>query len=109
MNDIECPYCGEYFEDQDYYENEHESLYELECPKCNKIMMCQYTMYPYFESFKAPCKNGGDHKLKEIHGYPDAFFKYKRRCEYCNEEFIIDKEKYKETIKKYYEELDNYK
>lgn len=104
-DDLICPYCGHEIEASDYYENEQEEYIEQECPSCGKIYLYVYTMCPTFECFEAPCKNGGEHELVKIHGVPEEYFKYKRRCKYCSEEFIIDEEKDKES-KEYFNKLE---
>lgn len=100
MKDLTCPYCEYEFDDPDFFDNEASEAYELECPNCAKIMLCQYEVSPSFDTWGAPCKNGGDHKLKKIRGFPNEYYKYKRRCEYCHEIFIIDEEKNREEIRK---------
>jgi hypothetical protein len=50
-------------------------------------------------------KNGSDHKLEKINGIPEHYFKYKRRCAYCDETFIIDQEKNDKEIRDYFNQL----
>ena len=105
--DENCPYCNASIEinhDDGYGYSEGE-IYEQECPECGKTFC--YTSYISYnhELFGAPCKNGEPHKLTEIQGYPKEFFEYKRRCEYCGDEIIIDEEKHKESSKRYFQGL----
>ena len=89
MNEIECPYCEESFTDDEYYENNQEELYEIECPKCEKNFMVSYEMDPYFTSHKAPCRNGEEHKWKDVCRQPKIIVMnnmptIELRCEYCD-------------------------
>ena len=105
MNDIECPYCGCFFDDSDYYENEHETTYELQCPECHNYMAAYYSMWPSFTVEKAPCMNGEDHEWEKVHGIPEVCFKYIRRCKWCDEEICIDKEAHKKEMQEYVDDL----
>lgn len=102
-----CPYCNADIEinHDDGYGYQEDEIYEQGCPDCGKTF-CYTTYISYsHDLFEAPCKNGEPHKLEKIHGYPKEFFEYKRRCEYCNEEIIIDEEKHKESCKQYFDGL----
>ena len=103
MKDIECPYCEEWQEiDHDGgYGYQEDEVFEQECANCEKTFTYTTGIIYVYEAYKAPCKNGGKHKLNEIHGHPRELFEYKRRCEYCDEEFIIDETKHQENYKKY--------
>jgi len=52
MKDIDCPYCGEEFDDPDYWELAQDEPYELECPKCEKMMMVTFELIPFFRATK---------------------------------------------------------
>jgi uncharacterized Zn-finger protein len=106
MNDITCPYCEAVFECDDYYEYDDSELFEQECPKCEKIILVEYEIWPSFDTFKAPCKNGEEHLLIDIHGSPIEYYKYRKRCKYCQEEFVIDEIKNKQELKKYFNSLE---
>ena len=103
--DIECPYCGTWqdIDHDDGYGYEENEVYEQECSECGNIFVYQTSIIFHYNAEKAPCKNGGEHKLEKIHGYPEEFFEYKRRGEYCDEEFVIDELEHKENCKKYFE------
>ena len=105
--DIKCPYCGKGLEinHDDGYGYDEDKVFEQECPYCDKIIgystMISYT----YDVFELPCKNGEDHNLVDIHGYPKEFFVGLKRCSYCNEEFVVDKEASDQARKEYFERL----
>ena len=103
--DIKCPYCDHEFDDAAYTENETDTAYELQCPNCEQFMFASWSIIPHFITSCAPCLNGGDHKLEEILGSPAEYYKYKRRCAYCEEIVVIDEVKDKESIEAYFKEL----
>ena len=107
MQDIECPYCEKWQEinHDDGYGYAEDQTYEQECSDCGQIFTYTTSISFSYEAYKAPCKNGGEHKLEKIHGYPEEFFEYKRRCKYCSEEVVIDAEKHQENRKKYFARL----
>lgn len=107
MNDVECPYCNEWQEinHDDGYGYTEDEVFQQECSNCEQIFTYTTSVIYSYSSYKAPCQNGGEHKLEGIHGYPKEFFKYKKRCEYCDEEIIIDEDLHKKEIEKYFEEL----
>jgi uncharacterized Zn-finger protein len=107
LQDIECPYCEAWQEinHDDGYGYQEDEIYEQECNECGKVFTYTTFVTFHYSAEQAPCKNGGGHKLNEICGHPKEFFEYKRRCEYCGEEFIIDQLKHKESCEKYFEEL----
>jgi len=72
--DIKCPYCNKFLNDNDYWENEPQEIYEKECPHCYKIMMVSYEMNPTFITHDAPCKNGGKHDWVPMTGAPVEYF-----------------------------------
>jgi hypothetical protein len=96
-NDVECPYCGEELEicHDDGYGYEEGKTFTQTCGHCDKTFTYTTSISFYYEAEKAPCQNGEPHSLKEIHGFPKEMFAYKRRCEWCDEEVIIDNEKHK--------------
>ena len=85
MSEIECPYCGK----GQGYPDEHVSEgipVEMECGDCGKNFV-YYTEYSVsYDSYKAPCLNGEEHKWLKITGYPEEVFEKQYRCEYCGQE-----------------------
>lgn len=106
-----CPYCTEQIEinHDDGYGYQEDEIYEQECHHCGNIFTYTTATIYYYTLDKCPCKNGSDHKLKEIHGFPKEFFKYKRRCEYCGEEFVIDEAAHRKEMENYFKSLNNSK
>lgn len=106
---VKCPYCEKENEvnHDDGYGYEEDYAYEQGCSFCEKTFVYFTSISYYHEGRKAPCKNGGDHNLEEIHGHPKEFFKYKRRCKYCDEEFIIDEEAHEKEMKEYWKNINN--
>lgn len=91
--DIECPYCDEKqdIDHDDGYGYEENNPYEQECRNCEKTFIYYTNIMYSYNAEKAPCKNGGEHNWVEIHGYPSGWFSNKRRCSYCEEEKLEDK------------------
>lgn len=104
--DIECPYCGKEqdIDHDDGYGYDENETYEQEC-ECGKTFVYNTSIMFHYAVYKAPCKNGGNHKWKQIIGAPRAYFVGCDRCEYCGEE-RIDKEKNDIAMAKYFKELD---
>lgn len=106
--DVDCPYCGKGQEinHDDGYGYTEDEVFTQECVDCGKTFTFTTTTIFYYEAAQAPCQNGEEHSLKEIRGYPSEFYEFKRRCEWCNEEVIIDTIKNKEAIESYFKRLD---
>lgn len=104
-----CPYCNEELEinHDDGYGYEEYTIHEQSCSNCNKTFRYTTSISIHYKLKELPCANGEEHKLIEINGLPPAYFKYKRHCEYCGEEFVIDEEANKKEIECYIRELDN--
>lgn len=105
--DVKCPYCGKELEinHDDGYGYEEDKVYEQECSNCDKIFGYTTIISFDYDVFELPCKNGKDHNLVDIHGYPTEFFVGKKRCSYCDEEFIVDEEANKKAIEEYFEKI----
>jgi hypothetical protein len=88
MNDVNCPYCGKEQEinHDDGYGYVEDRVFEQECWSCGKVFTYTTSISFYYETNKAPCKNGGKHKWKKIVGFPVEHFENKYRCEYCDDE-----------------------
>lgn len=86
MKDVECPYCGESQEinHDDGYGYDEDTLYNQECSNCDKTFV--YTTYImfYYESHKADCLNGEEHKYKPTMTVPRKYTMM--RCTDCEEE-----------------------
>jgi hypothetical protein len=86
MLNVECPYCGEEFEDEneDFQESEQ---YEAECPNCEKIFGYNISISIDTYSCELPCggKDGdGPHEWKPVMGFPKECFKNKFYCVHCD-------------------------
>ncbi len=60
-----CPYCGK---DNDINHDDGygygEDLYEQECSHCEKTFTYRTSISYYYDTYKADCMNGGEHKFK---------------------------------------------
>lgn len=85
-NDIECPYCEEYFDldhdDCPYYQEDHGV--ETDCPHCEKKFMVWSSVSWHHSGVKAGCLNGSPHNWKER--YPGSNYKHLETCSVCGEE-----------------------
>ncbi len=88
MHDTNCPYCNAEVEinHDDGYGYEEDKVYEQECSKCDHVFHFHTTICFYYETEKAPCKNGEPHDWKQMHGAPSGWFTNQERCSYCDEE-----------------------
>jgi len=86
-DDVECPYCEEWQEicHDDGYGYEEDEVFQQECSDCGKVFTFTTAISFDYWAYKAPCKNGGDHKWVKIRGSPSKFFENKYRCDYCDE------------------------
>lgn len=102
IHDIDCPYCGagQEINHDDGYGYEEDRTHRQECPECNKMFGFTTSSSYYYEVDKMPCANDEQHSLKPI-------TRYKARCEWCDEEFTIDKKASEKAIKEYWEEIEN--
>jgi hypothetical protein len=90
MSEIECPYCGEGCGYPDEHQDEGVPV-EMQCPHCDKNFVYYAEYSVDYDSEKAPCLNGEEHKWEPIIGAPEEFFKDKYRCKFCQEERKIEK------------------
>jgi hypothetical protein len=86
MNNLECPYCEADL--GDYVDECHDSNvdYEYECPKCGKSFIFTIEYYPSFTSNKADCLNGEEHQFEDMVGFPEEYFKGRKKCKDCGKE-----------------------
>lgn len=90
MSEIECPYCEKGCGYPDEHQDEGVPV-EMQCPHCN-MNFVYYAEYSVdYDSEKAPCLNGEEHKWEPMIGVPEEFFKDKYRCKFCQEEKKIVK------------------
>ena len=83
MEDVECPYCGEWQEichdeGQGYAEDE---IHEQQCGDCDKYFAFTTTVICHYDATKAPCMNGGAHDWKASSTHPVEYTKMV--CSYC--------------------------
>jgi len=96
MADAECPYCSAAVEinhDDGYGYSENET-YTQECHACGKTFVFTTCISFDYETFEAPCQNGGEHAWVPVKGHPPEAYQYKKRCSYCSEEIITDQAAY---------------
>jgi len=100
MNDIDCPYCGksQQINHDDGYGYEEWEIYEQECGDCGKIFVYTTSISFYYEASKADCKNGGEHDLRPIHGYPGYLFTGIKECFNCGDRIVVDKEAHEKAM-----------
>ena len=85
---IVCPYCnGKQEPSPDDFEPG--TIYEHECEKCGKIFGYEIEYHASYTECELPCANGEPHKWEAITGWPEGYFKNRRRCKYCQEETEI--------------------
>jgi DNA-directed RNA polymerase subunit RPC12/RpoP len=82
--DIDCPYCGHgqdvcHDDGQNYAEDE---THEMECYECEKTFVFSTSISFCYDSSKADCLNGSDHKYEATHTYPKE--RTKMRCVDCD-------------------------
>lgn len=100
--DIECPYCGgqQNIDHDDGYGYEEDVVHQQQCCDCDMIFTYTTSIIYHYNTQKADCLNGSEHKWKPTLTYPK--FATKLRCETCDEEREPTKEekiKYKIPIK----------
>lgn len=86
MLDTNCPYCNEEItiDHDDGQGYEVDTLHEQQCPKCEKNFVFQTYHHFSYDTFKADCLNGSDHKFKLSKTYPKEFSRMV--CEDCETE-----------------------
>jgi len=85
MVKVECPYCGEEFNDENEDVQESEQ-YEAECLNCGKTVGYSISISIRTDSCKLPCggQDGeGPHEWKPLIGFPKEYFKNKFYCVHC--------------------------
>lgn len=103
MSDEKCPYCEadvEINHDDGYGYNEGETHMQ-ECGACGKTFSYTTTISFSYDLEKAPCQNGEPHSLKDIVRFPKEFAVGVKRCEWCDDEIIVDKEAHEAAMTKY--------
>jgi hypothetical protein len=101
--DVECPYCEFWNEinHDDGAGHEEGVAHTQECCNCEKIFVFYTSLIFNYSAKKAPCQNGEAHKLKPIIRFPVEFAIGKARCEYCQEEIMVDEEAHKKALEDY--------
>lgn len=111
MKNIDCPYCdhGQNIDHDDGYGHEEDRLHQQECESCLKIFTFRTSIIYHYESFRAKCLNGGEHKFVPSITYPNCLTKM--GCETCEEtRGLTDKERKKlkiQTVEEYLKELED--
>ncbi len=72
IEDTECPYCGKWQEinHNDGYGYDESIVHEQQCYDCEKYFTFTTSISFSYESGKADCLNGKDHKFKPSHTTP---------------------------------------
>jgi len=106
MSEVKCPYCDAKTEinHDDGYGYEENQIHEQQCWNCDRNFGFKTEVSFYYETLKVPCFNGGEHDLKEIHGYPKAFFVGKKRCQSCGETITVDEDAHDRAMLDYVSE-----
>jgi hypothetical protein len=53
LDEIECPFCGKMFVDEEYFDNEEQEAYCVQCPSCYKDIDVVWSKGPvYFCSYR---------------------------------------------------------
>jgi hypothetical protein len=87
MNDLECPYCGEWLEvcHDDGFGYEEGVRHEMECSNCEKNFVFETSIIYHYEPHKADCLNGEPHNLEKAIYHPN-FYPDRVRCKNCDYE-----------------------
>lgn len=99
MSKAECPYCGEDQEinHDDGYGYEEGETYEQDCHSCGNTFAYTTSISFSYDTTKAPCMNGEDHKWRPTATAPK--WHTKMACEYCDERReMADAEKVEHNI-----------
>ena len=82
-------------------------IYEYQCEKCEKVFeVYAEPTVNYSACDKSDCLNGGEHKWKQINGFPEIHFRGKYCCETCSAEKTVEEElATKQEYDEYFNEL----
>lgn len=86
MRDATCPYCGADVEivHDDGYGYEQDQTHQQQCGECEKTFAYHTFIHFLYDTEKADCLNGAEHKYKLTTTYPPEFATL--RCEDCGDE-----------------------
>lgn len=72
MDDLECPYCGEWcnVDDNEGPYFEQDIIHEMECHNCQKVFIFYTSISFSYSAQKADCLNDGNHDDKYTHTHP---------------------------------------
>jgi hypothetical protein len=86
IKDVECPYCGQWQKicHDDGFGYEEGKAHQMDCCHCEKTFCFETSISFDYESSKADCLNGGDHRYKRTCTVPVKYTKM--RCEDCDDE-----------------------
>jgi hypothetical protein len=107
MADVKCPYCDsdEDINHDDGYGYEENRTHTQECGTCGKVFTYTTTISFDYDVDKAPCQNGEPHKLVDIVRFPKEFAVGIKRCEWCDEEIMVDKVANEKASEEYWKSL----
>jgi hypothetical protein len=83
----DCPECGvpQEIDHDDGYGYEEDEIYEQECNDCGKTFVYTTTYIMFHTVEKAPCQNGGKHKMEPVTHAPRHWPDWVR-CKFCGHE-----------------------
>ncbi len=91
MSGLTCPYCDEDLDDPDEAYSEDE-VYQGRCRHCDHSFVFTICYSVNYYSEKAACLNGEPHNYEPCIGYPEEYFKRRRRCSICSKEITVKEE-----------------
>ena len=99
MKDVECPYCEKWQEinHDDGFSYAEDEIHQQECSDCGKVFTFTTSISFNYESEKAPCLNGGEHKWGQSHTVPRQHTKM--HCMYCGDRREPTPNEWKDILK----------
>ena len=87
MSDVNCPYCGYDVEinHDDGYGIEEDTTHQQTCGVCDKVFVFHTELTLSYETAKAACLNGGEHKMVRVRHLP-RYWPDWVRCKYCGKD-----------------------
>lgn len=104
IQDVECPYCGQWQEinHDDGRGYEENILHQQDCWSCDKTFGFATSISYHYDAVKVDCMNGSDHNWKPTMTAPKFFTKM--RCSMCEQERLpTDGERIAHSIPMSYE------
>ena len=85
MSDLNCPYCNAELKvcHDDGFGYAEDEAHEMECYKCDKSFVFYTFISIDYESRRADCLNGSDHRWEQSYTHPRRYTKM--ICQDCGE------------------------